>query len=125
MGLMEATGEMYNPLCAKRNGSVEEVTPGLSSEEVRPVEECDLDEGRGILPRLEWQLAHNTIQQPEGKGHGEGSPQPTAQGRRRPGHRSESKGAVYLPLPDGSLQAFPHHLLPLTSHCLSWLPGSF
>lgn len=122
---MGATGEVHNPLCAKGNASLEEATPGLSSEEVRQVEKNDPGEGSGIPPGLEWQWAHNTIQQPEGKRPGEGSPHNTEQGRRRPGHRSENKGAVYLPLPDRLLQAFPHHLLPLTSHCLSWLLGSF
>lgn len=84
---MGATGEMYNPLCAKGNASLEEATPVLGAEEVRPVDESDLDEGNGITPRLEWQLIHNTIQQPESKRPGEGSHN-TEQGRRRPGHRS-------------------------------------
>lgn len=43
---------MYNPLCAKGSASLEEATPGLSSEEVQPVEKSNLGDrvACGLLP---------------------------------------------------------------------------
>lgn len=38
---------MCNLLCEGENASLEDVTPGLSSEEVSLVEKSDLDEGSG------------------------------------------------------------------------------
>lgn len=44
---MGARGEMCNLLCEGENASLEDVTPGLSSEEVSLVEKSSLDEGSG------------------------------------------------------------------------------
>lgn len=108
------------PVLGRRRHFLEELTPGLSSDEVRLVEEEEATARAGTAVR---EFAHSSTPQPGQEDLGRAVPVPQSRTGEGQGMGQRANGQSTCPSWTDSSKPFPICLLLF--YCLSWLPGSF